>query len=272
MAMRCNIAVVVITHDEMKLVRAIQSLVDQKVRPHSVWLHDNGTSKSEALDQIEKSQQLLSQAGISYVFSRSDENLRVGTVRARIFHHVRASKADLVTCLDGDDRLGEDVLAAMQTTYLGCGGKVEVIVPREIALRYDSDESRNETITCHIPRMSTARPSASAREIQKWVDLTCVGATFGIRVRALSLLEGFSSGHADDEWVWLVTVWACQEARFAYSDISAKNSYQYQQHDCALTENPHVNRRQDHGERRFFTAKRALQSKPRKWGHLLRAA
>ncbi len=272
MAMRCNIAVVVITHDEMQLIRAIMSLLAQKVRPYRVWLHDNGTSDSVALAQIDNAGQLLAdplaqigearrllaEAGIECIFSRSEENLRVGAVRARIYHQVRASKADLVTCLDGDDELGCDVLAAMQATYLERRGKLDVIVPREIAIRYDSDPTRIETLVRTIPKIETARPNADDEQVRAWVELTRTGATFAIRVAALARYNGFSKRHLDDEWVWKLTGWGRQQACFVLADISAVGSYQYWHHDLRKKD-PHAERRRLHNpHQRFNTARAAL--------------
>lgn len=262
MTKRPKTAVVVITHDERQLERAVRSLIAQHERPDTVFLWDNGTIDAEALSQIRPAAMALVDAGISLVSRRSEENLRVGAVRARIFHEVRASDADLVTCLDADDEFGVDVLAAMQATYLQHRGKLDVIVPREIALRYDSDPTRIETLVRTIPDIATARPNATDDEVRLWAELTRTGATFAIRVGALAQFNGFSKRHLDDEWVWKLTGWGRQRARFVPADIAAVGSYQYWQHDCR-TMDPHAERRQLHSaERRFLTARRALRGKP----------
>lgn len=246
-----------IAHDEKDLVRAIQSLLAQKDRPYRVWLHDNGTSDSFALAQIEESRRLLSEAGINCIFSRSEENLRVGAVRARIYHQIRASKKiDLVTCLDGDDEFGCDVLAAMQATYQKHRGELDVIVPSEIAYRYDSDVSKIVPHPLIIPPINSACPNAPADKVMAWIRLTQVGATFAIRVAALARYNGFSKQHRHDEWVWKLIGWGRQRARFVQADITAVGSYQYWQHDLRI--DPHAERRQLHAFQRFKTARAAL--------------
>lgn len=263
MTMRCNIAVVVITHDELELVRAILSLLAQKVKPHMVWLLDNGTTNCKALKAIAQSLRILREANIACTFVESDENLNVGVARARIFHAIRATKIEMVTCLDGDDELGDHVLAAMQATYLEHRGKLDVIVPREIAIRYDSDPTRIEILERTIPDIETACSNATDEKVKAWAELTRTGATFGIRVGALARYNGFSKRINDDEWVWKFTGWAKKRATFVYAEIPAVSSYQYWQHDHLRKKDPHAARRELHNAwRRFNTARSALSGKP----------
>ena len=146
----------------------------------------------------------------------------------------------------------------MQATYLERRGKLDVIVPREIAIRYDSDPTRIETLVRTIPKIETARPNADDEQVRAWVELTRTGATFAIRVAALARYNGFSKRHLDDEWVWKLTGWGRQQACFVLADISAVGSYQYWHHDLRKKD-PHAERRRLHNpHQRFNTARAAL--------------
>lgn len=258
--LRANIALVMVVRNEPRLGRAIASLTNGVVKPDKVYLVDNGSTDREALELIAAAQEALALAGIACDFRRNEENLEVGTVRSKVFHDIRGDRGiDLVTCLDGDDELGKETLSAFQQVYRACQGEVDVIVPREIVYRYDSDEHRFEALGLMIPEINTAKPNASRSEVQAWVDLTRVGATFAIRVAALAQYNGFSKRWVDDEWVWKFTGWAKRRARFAYAEVSAVTSYQYWQHDTRV--DPNYARRKEHtAARRFRTARRALQN------------
>lgn len=254
-----NIAVVMVVHDELNLARAVTSLTNCDTKPYQVYLIDNGTTDARASGIIADALTALALSGIDTTFRRNPKNLKVGHARAQIFHEIRANSAiDLVTCLDGDDELGAETLKAFVRTFKESSGEVDVIVPREIAYRYDSDQTRVVQHALAIPDILTAKPNATRQQVQAWVDLTRVGATFAIRVGALAQYNGFSRRHVDDEWVWMFTGWAKRRARFAYAEMSAVNSYQYWQHDMRVAD-PHYERRKAHNAvRRFNTARRAL--------------
>lgn len=255
--LRAIIALVMVVRNELQLGRAIASLTNGVVKPDKVYLVDNGSDNVQALELIANAREALALAGIACDFRRNEENLDVGAVRSKIYHDIRGNRGiDLVTCLDGDDELGVETLNAFQQAYRACQGEADVIVPREIAYRYDSDKHRIEALELVTPRISTARPNASRSEVQAWVDLTRVGATFAIRRKALAQYNGFSRCETHDEWVWKFTGWAKRHARFAYAEVSAVTSYQYWQHDLDADSN--YARRKKLTARRFRTARRAL--------------
>lgn len=251
---RSNLAVIVVTHDEPKLLGATRSIHDNRQHVTRVYLVDAGTTDRKARKKLGLAYAELRKAGIDVVPITMGH---VGPTAARkeAYRHVlEASDIDLVTSLDADDRYGSGILAQMRTVYARRSGEVDLIVPRHILRVRDSDQ-RRETITLTVPEVPR-REGPSDELVGAWVRLTWVGATFAASTEAIRRFGSFADSDTHDEWVVTYCRWAGLGARICYADIRPEDSYWYFHHDKG---DHHQERRQDLTARRHEAAMRGFR-------------
>ncbi|MCX6780510.1 MAG: glycosyltransferase family A protein [Candidatus Magasanikbacteria bacterium] len=254
-AARSNLAVIVVTHDEPKVLGAIRSIIDNQADVRRVYIIDAGTTKPSARRALHLGYVALASSGVEFV------RIELGNVAPAISRAVAYGRVledldiDLVTCLDADDAYGNGYLASMRQTYMQHGGEVDLIIPSHIRQIRDSDQKR-ETISQTIPKVPKNLDVPSDELVGAWVCLTRVGATFGVATHAIRTFGSFHQEDTHDEWVVLFCRWAGLGARMRHFDVQPKHSYQYFLHDAG---DQHSGRREDHSARRAEAAVHGFQ-------------
>lgn len=249
MTVRSNLAVVVVTHNEPKVLGAARSILDSRHQVTRVYLVDDGSTKREAKKKFGLACAELRKAGVDVVELRLERGGAIAARRAAYEHVLQASDIDLVTSLDADDRYGSGFLSQLRYAYERHTGEVDLIIPRHILQIRDSDQKRI-TITQTVPEEVPSLESPSDELVGAWVRLTSVGATFAAATAAVRRFGGFAKDDDHDEWVTKYCRWAGLGARICYADVRPVDSYWYYHHD-----------RGDHNqERRDFLSARRHQA------------
>lgn len=224
--MEPKIAVVVVTRNEPKLGRAVQSLCAQSHQPHAVFIMNDDTRTRGAKRALRASPYELRQAGIQVIMAQVPGVSGPAKLRTCAYHMALDWPVELVAAVDADDELSPDALANLARAFRTSAGTVDVFSPSEImVIKPDGEECAHQ-----LPMPQWPGSAATEADAAACVEYTRHGATFAVTAEALQRLGYGHMAEDRDEWVTHYLTWLTRGARFHSYTTHAAASYHYYHH------------------------------------------